>query len=564
MRVLDVSKPDREFTDRLNRIADQNDARFIEYIDSLSNKHADEMNWWMIPFVSRGRFLSSVYDEIMVLLTIIDFLEKDEEIETVITESYSLKCALRRYLDKCGRNVNILDLSGDKRPRFNRFLLGFYLAVAIELYHIIVVKIYTVRISNPIHEGFTLIDSDALASLFQDGDYKGRYFRGLFSYTRENILFCPELVKDNKQSYARLVKDAVESKTYRFILKEKYIKMTDFFKIIRYPFYCRSILRELYTYQGIDISDIITADTYYKRGAWGNSIRAHINYYFVKGLREHNANIKMLVGYYEGQMSQLLLFKAFNTFYSEKRSVGYVPYPLLSHCLHFIISTFQTKKQVAPKEITAIGSFYEQVIRRYNSEVTVTVMPSFTNIKPRVNSVFDDKPGNETIVLVILSYFVEECRSMLNMLNILGERFFGKTKMIIKNHPLNSAYNLSDYGLSGLELEYEFSSVLLSDMVGNADVAVAAASTTASLECLANGVPIVVVDSLGSISSNEYVKELGAGMCKIVYTEEELADAFREIKSISFEQRKKTTERIIEDCFCDLTKERIDELLREY
>ena len=491
--ILDLSNMSFENTKRLNEIFDMYSKSYTQFVDELSDIWGKELFWWVNQFSSRNIFLSAAYKKICMILLAIEMIKNGQEIKKIKVPDKEIEVVLKRYIKQKNYKIEIevkQSLNVDKFIFANGILSNF-INIAEQVRLRSVIRKQTKQEPLLPSDELILIETDVFSTCFSTGEYKARDFIDILNFTEEKIYFLPYLFLNNDMTIKELIRYMTESKQYKFIYRENYLKLIDYIKAAVFPFYCRKYCRSSKFFQGIDVTEIINTDiikSLYSR----NSLYGILNYYFIQRIRKKSIRVKSLIGWYEGQPSSLGLFMAFRQNYIDKNSVGYAAYPLDVRWIQLAPSYIQQKYKVVPQKIGVAAQIFEDVVKQFSNTVEAIIVPPF-----RMQGIYEEKVDiskkEQKSLLVALPYFPEAAYRILQLLNELKD-FLNKMqiKILLKNHPTKAMYTIKEYGCNELEIEYEFVSGDFNSIVQNADIVLTCTSTT-SYETTLAGKPVIII-----------------------------------------------------------------------
>ncbi|MCM1038212.1 MAG: hypothetical protein NC434_02735 [Ruminococcus sp.] len=491
--VLDLCNMSLNSTKRMNEIFDIYSKAYTQFVDELSDVWGKEVFWWVNQFSSRNIFLSAAYKQICITILAIEMIEKGQEIKKIKVPAKEIEITLKRYIKRKNYKIKIeVEHSHniDKYIFINGIIRNFInITEQVRLRNI--VRKQTKRESPLLSGESILIETDVFSTCFSTGEYKARDFADILNFTEEKIFFLPYLFLNSDMTIKELIRCMVESKQYKFIYRENYLKLFDYIKATVFPFYCRKYCKSAKVFQGIDVTEIVNADIMQSLHS-KNSLYGILNYYFIQRIKNKNIDIKSLIGWYEGQPSSLGLFMSFRQNYIDKNSVGYAAYPLDARWLQIAPSYMQQKYKVVPQKIGVAAQIFEKVVKQFSDTVKTIIVPSF-----RMQRIYEQKVNNGTRkqkrILVALPYFPETAYRILKVLSELKD-FLEKRqlKILLKNHPTKATYTLNDYGYNELEIEYEFINGDFDSIVQMVDVVLTCASTT-TYETVLSGKNVIII-----------------------------------------------------------------------
>ena len=517
MKLLDLQQLNIALTKQLNRIAEDNRTQYTEFVDACSQKHEKDLFWWVTPFACRHTYSSSSFQNVCKLLLAKEIIDKDKDLQEIVVENRAMKKALKKYISKTDRKIRLF-----VRKKSNtdaRLFYAFYIFLDVWYKEYRKYKVIRKLSKNQIYqfdEPIYLIDTPVLSSHLKGKEYTEAYFPDILEYTKENIYLCPTICFDNEMSLNELVFGLLHCTNYKFILKEMFWTKRDLLQCLRYPIknilYCRSKK----VYRDLDVTSIVNCDLI--KGLYcSNSIIGILNYYFIKNLLKTDISIKKLIGWYEGQPSSTGLFIGYQK-YSGKEAVGYAGCPMPENLINLYPSHLQGKSGISPKIIGIIGSYYSQMVTQYNRNQKFIILPALRHAGLYRDDSKIWKPEKE--ILIVLSYFMNSSKKLIRMINQVVTKEMGY-KIIFKNHPTRGHYTLQDYEETAGDYAYEFVTGDLISIIKGKSLVIAA-ETTAGLEILAQGVPLILCEDINKLTTYPMINDFLREVCKTVYCAEEL------------------------------------------
>lgn len=555
MKTLDLQNLDAELTRRMNQIAKDNQEKYTEFVDSCSKKYKNDLFWWLTPFASRNLYMSSSFQNFCKILLAKEIIDDDKELILIVVGDKAYKHVLRQYI--CRQKKDIKISVRKKKNKKKGFVYAIYIFMDIwrkefrnylKIRRLIKNQIY--RFDKPI----CLIDTYVLTSRIKDGHYRDRYFENILKYTNENVFFCPTVSFDDNTSLEQVIFELLHCTDYKFILKEVFLKKRDYFKCFLYLLKVIKFCNSNKKYGELNFTRIVNCDLIHGLRNL-NTMIGMLNYYFMKNLLNANIPIKKLVGWYEGQPSSIGLFAAYQKI-SGKEAVGYIGFPLFDILLFSVSpSALQSKMKMSPAVVGIIGSYYSTTVSQFNKNQKYEILPAFRNTN--LYSKFNGEVEKKKEILVVLSYFKPSSVNLILMINQIFTKEMGY-KLIFKNHPTNSAFTLSDYGVEAGNYEYGFVNGNLMDHVLGKSL-VLAADTSSGLEIMANGVPLILCEELNTITFRPMLKEVFDGICGIAYNVDELKTQIERLleKKYNKEDFKQYRQYILEKMFTDANEQTV-------
>lgn len=452
-KTLDLCNMSPDDTKLFNLYFEYNRKKYTEWIDAISCKWGEDIYWWATYFASRDILGSNTLQNICKVLLCINYIEKDDSIDCVKVDSHSVAKTLKLYYRSSKRKIIFIEENSNRMAfERERRIVSFFIYLFKEIRKFLVVRKTCLSERKSIAEEIVLIETDVFSSCFKTGEYCARDFANIMDFTKENVRFLPYMFINSKMSLEELIRYMRESKKYKFLFREDYLRFIDYLRTIRYPFECIRFENKKYFWDDIDVSSIVREDI--TKGINSlNSLYAMLNYSLMKRLHIKKMNVKKLIGWYEGQPSSLGIFKGFREFYEQEECVGYIGIPIDDNYLSISPSKGQVQYQAVPQYMSVIGESFINVPKQFNEKTDVFLAPTF-----RLKKVNCAVPENKKFsILVALPYAEEDAQYVLNLLyntkNLLHNE---NVNIYIKNHPTKAEWKLENYGLDAGGVGCEF------------------------------------------------------------------------------------------------------------
>lgn len=526
--VFDFNHLTIELTKRLNEIAEEKRASYMEFVDDCMKKsnRADTFGW-LSGFASRNS--SYVYTNVYKLLLLSELLGERNVDRVVVYDSFQKKAvqALCRQsgckVKICQTRKTIKDSALIREFQFFYVLAGKYR----ESRRIRrVIKPEGKKLRTP----FFLFDTYVLNSSFTESGYKDRYFTNILEYTKENILFSTILTNNLQESGTSFYTKIKEEKKYQFLVKESFLTLKDYIWMLRWRKVNESFLHGNYVFAGCDISALVRGDIL-QGFAYPNTIDGLIAYRFLKRIKEKGGTIKKAVLWYEGQPSSIGFVLGMRRFFPEVLVTGYVGLPLLENEICYYPSREQQKQKVLPYTFGVIGRGYTELIKKYNTGLKVEVYPAFRY--PSLWRKREEKEnGGQKSILLVLSYYVDISASLIRETLKALECTGGTSYQIyMKNHPVNARMSLKDYSVQ-TDREIFLVEGDLIEAVQGKDIVIATA-TTSGMEIISQGAKLILYTAAGELINNAIPETIGKDYYATAYSSEEIAECIHAFENVA-------------------------------
>jgi surface carbohydrate biosynthesis protein (TIGR04326 family) len=563
MEILDISNLSLKNIKILNSISNNIKRDFNALTEELLNSTDKSIDWLVNSTTSRNPYWSNLYLNICYLVLIKQLLKENRAIGKVIVPNVELKKVLIDYLKRNKISIKVIsnqslrkNIKNKTRPLYN-FLVNIYRFILMWMS-----RNKRRKESIPTDHEITLIDTFFLSSMFKNGKYSDRYYNGLLEYLtddeRRRIYFVPSiLIKTGFKKIMRIAEKSGE----KFLFKEDYLKLSDYFFALVSPFRIRRINFSKFKFKDFNIGPVLQSDFRCHIFASALSI---LNHRFFRRLKENKIRLGLVVDWFENQPIDHGFNKGIKDFYPKTYSIGYQGY-IISTDFNFYIqpTKYETENGIIPEAIAVVGKGLKKQIKRFDSTLNVITAPAF-----RFKSVWDlveaHKTSNKKIVLVALPIAIKESIEILKLvINAIKIGKYDDVEFQIKSHPVLDTNKLkSKFG--NLPNNFEFIEGNFKDCVVKAKIMIGNTSSTC-LETLAIGIPVIIIGSQSGLTQNPIPENVNKDIWRICYTPEELSNAINHFLSISEEERdilKKIGEEIRAMYFEPVTRESVRKFLR--
>ena len=172
------------------------------------------------------------------------------------------------------------------------------------------------------------------------------------------------------------------------------------------------------------------------------SIESHINFYFIKRMKEKNVKINIFLDWWENQSMDKAMSLAINTYYPNTNHIGYLGYAPRKMELQLSPTKLENEIKLIPKKIVVIGSYFINKIKFFDSSLNVITGPAFRY--SYLWNIIKKKPANNKTIdlLIALPILYDDSQ---NIIDLFFDYFHSKITNInlikniyIKPHPVNS------------------------------------------------------------------------------------------------------------------------------
>ncbi len=466
--------------------------------------------------------MSDALKNICIAILGIEQIKADCRIRFVYCPSKEIAETIKNHFQSSGRSICVKLKNSAENISISELLVEYikYINKRIEEHREIrkVLEEKEIKLLDR-KEHIVLIDTYIKASEVDCGSYEEKYFKNILDYTDRKLFFMPQIVVNKRASTATVVRKIVRSSRYRYIFKEQFLKIQDYFKLFLFPLFCAAFCLPKKHFNNIDVTPIVNGDLF--NGILSsNSAEGMLKYWAVKRMKKRGIEIERLIGWYEGQPSSNGLFMGYRRAYPKGKSIGYVGYPIDSKNINVAPDRMQMNHKAAPQEIAVIAECFKQIPKQFIPDIKVMIAPAL-RLQGDYQCI-NRKKNDRKNILIALAYDKTASANILKWIKKM-EQYFNDSSLsvIIKNHPCNAGMTLKQYGVQELKCRYKFIGGSFNDAVTESDFVISTQST-AGYETALYGKPVIFLNFPGELSMNYMPKEWEGVRYDVVYNIEEL------------------------------------------
>ena len=330
MSILDLHHLQPEDLRTLNEISQQIKRKFSDVIDSLSQRYGNNLDWQVSSISSRDINMSSLFLNCCYLIFVKKMLFDREEIKEITVYSKAFKTVLDKYLSEKQIDVKV-NCVESRIGRYKARLLNIT-RVGYSLFDFIIrYCVFRLGRKAVYARPVTLIDTFFLNTSIVNGEYRDRYFGKMLDYLNSDekqfIYYVPTFI--GVRNYWK-VKADINKCSSKFLLKEDFLKPSDYIFAITHAFRIKKIALCKVFFSDFDITPLIGEEIKVNSGN-RSSIFGILNYCFVKRLQEAQVNVDLFINWFENQAVDRGLNRGFRTFFPDVPSVGYLGSPYFTN-----------------------------------------------------------------------------------------------------------------------------------------------------------------------------------------------------------------------------------------
>jgi len=547
------------------------------YFDSLPKDPVPPLSWWISILSSRNPDANPFVRFLMRLLLFRDLVLR-REIDGVVVNSYAeaevLQTFLKRenrleikvYLKQKGRNK-------DYRPLFYHKIRGLAGGVfeIIKYFSIVwdeLIKFrrwkkadHAIRQHVP-EEEITLLETYIGPFSFRDGNYRDTYYQGIMDCLDENqkrnTFYLPTFYNLNDPGPAL---KGLKASRVNFIIRERLLSYRDFAKAACFPFQFKRLRLENPEFLGFDPGPVLQKEK--RRAAYHRcSIQSTIHFCFFRQLKRKGYRLEKYIDWFENQWFDRSANLAVHTFFPNVKSIGYAGYAPGSMELNVRPHSSEVLVGVLPDVLGVIGHGFEDYFKEYAPELEVFTAPAF-RFRYLFESIHEPiKTNSDFCISIALPYYEDQAMMLLLAIREIIDIFRGDERSIrfcIKLHP---AVPVTRKLISEIE---GMGAVLTEDpfeiLIRQTNLLICTASS-ASMEALAMGVPVIEVAGLREGSSTNIPKKIPSEIHTICYNVRQTVNAILSFYSARNHDYSEVARTVRETYFCPVTKATVQNFIQ--
>lgn len=516
----------------LDKVCTTTRSEYASFINSISKDYADSadsadnIDWWVTPFACRNTYVSDTFLNCCKLDFVKALLDEGSEIEQIIVSSKGMQDALTRVI--AGRESIDIKLERSLADRISGILKPIKNILA-TFYHLTFqffwAKIYTKRHTSTDKQDIILIDTFLYEDSVTNDGIKDRHYPDMESYLQEQervrIKYLPTFYKI--RNYGKIIK-AVRRASGKYILKEDYLGINDYFYALMHPFRMRTFRSRNYQYRKIDITSLVYEDLYANQWLY-SSIEALLKFRLARRMAEGGIDISCYVDWYENQEIDHGLNAGMRKYFPDAKSVGYQGYHAAKNYLSMFPIEQEYKSKVIPHELMVIGKGLIEEPKEFCQDILVTTAPALRQM--HIHEKIPEREIEEKYtILVALPAVQTDYLRIINLLKDINQQAairnylqLNNVQFLLKPHP-----SITGRALYDMHEMLEHSGIRLTDRslyehLGSSNLFISTASGTC-LEALGRNIPVIIIGSDRGLTYNPIPVDAPETMWRICFTED--------------------------------------------
>jgi len=489
---------DSRVADRYDSICREYRREFVELVAALSAYNTENIDWWVSAPASRNEVLSRLFRDFTHLRLVQALTRSGELPDELAVDSSGLKSVLERLLDNGGEGPQRCRVVYSERTsarlvkRLRRSLSPWRSVGRI------LVEWLAIRAAAPRPLEFlrddrarVLIDTFALS----DDPSADRYYTGLEGFldanTRQRVWFAPQFMGLGIPALVRAARNFSRSERH-FVLKETLLGLKDIAWCCGFAFRRRRIDLSGARFKGLDLSRIVAADLKESAG-FRCALRGLVNYRFIGNLSRRGVRLSRAIDWFENHPMDRGWNAAVNQYYGPDIAFGYQGFfPALAAARP---TEAEYEAAAVPHEVIMMGAAFEADTREFCQDIRVTTGPAFRYASLRQAHDEASDVDNKA-VLVALPYYDD---AVTKMCTVVADLSGSKTdyRFYVKPHPAASIAIPERFLARSPNVELV--SEPLHEYFPRVSAVVCGGESTASLEAMACGKPVLLIGEHGAL-----------------------------------------------------------------
>ena len=436
-----------EFKALFDEIIDHNVINYNNIIDDINYQNIKNNDWHFSLPSSRNTLISDNYLHYCYLILIKNILDSSKKIEFILVDSDILQILIKENFD-----IQIINSNKKKgliykvKENINLFIYIFY-QILFRYYQFFLIKIFFKNNINNLNN-ISLIET----FIIPDFITKDRYFGDLSDYIlgndSSNFYYLPTFVYIKSVKLFKILKKLYKNHKIKYLFKDSLLNYSDILKSILSCLRVRKIkINVNCKIYNFDISKLILYDLHSLRSV-NISIESHINYYFIKRMKEKNIKINFFLDWWENQSMDKAMSLAINTYYPNTNHIGYLGYAPRKMELQLSPTKLENKIKLIPKKIVVIGKYFINKIQFFDSNLNVEVGPAFRY--SYLWNIIKKEPArdNSIDILIALPILDDDSKYIIDLfIDLLNSKYLNTNlikSIYVKPHPANNQF-ISNY-----------------------------------------------------------------------------------------------------------------------
>lgn len=547
-----------------NSIAFEVRRSFTAFIESVSESHIGNLDWFLCGPASRNIFTSPLFTYCCGLAFLQSLIDQHVSVDEIVTDSPALRKIIRNWLKS--RNLSIpVRLKGSifcrlKEPCTILYRLFGYLYV--HLWTFIQAR-RTLSLQKPLPEKpLTIIDTFVMQGFIE----KERYYTGMLDYLKddekETFYFVPTFYRIGPAKINKVLKRLRTCKK-NILLKEDWLRVSDYFFAFGYAGRVRKLKIRRAVFNGCDLAGLIQEEIRSYR--WlGNTMIGFLNFRFAQRLKEAGVSLRLVINWFENQIVDKGWNAGFNLHFPETPTVGYQGFITTPYYLCALPTVNEKKSGLLPQKISVIGKGLIKAKQEFCPGLSVNVAPAlrYSHLFAQNEAEILSKKSKTFTVLVALPFSLYEAKNILEMIRTSSSKLPEDVNLLIKKHPTTALEQIQDIDCFDKK-RMEFVEGPFDEILKTSDLLISSISSVC-LEALAKGIPVAAIGNQKGLTLNPIPKTIHSDIWSLCNCAEDLLGSIqfyyvRDQETVLRHRRE--GERIRDDFFAPVTEKAVRNFL---
>jgi hypothetical protein len=517
-----------------NRVAERVRHRYSAYIDRLNVQQTDNIDWWVTSLASRNTIAGTAFLNVSYLFYAAELIQAGT-ITRIICQSKGLKEALELLIRDFGQHVPVVRYEGVvnrvRRSLVANILRSLRFAWSSVERRIAAARTARKAVKTSFSSPINLIDVFVGESSFANGEFRDRYYGSLAKLTPEmEWVYLPFLYNIGS---ARRIFNLMRNANVSFVIKEDYLRLSDYLWALGHLFRRRRIKIESERFDGLDVSAILREELNCQSTT--NAMLALLEYRLPRRLKESGIDVQLLLDWFENQDIDKGLNAGFSRYSPATRRIGYQGFVVTPFYLCAYPTEQELKAGVIPQQVAVIGSELVAPAAAQCTDLAVVVAPAF-RFSGLWDSVERKSHAGTCSILVVLPIMADEVRCLLSVLRPALENLRTAIPVSVKPHPTMSGETV-DKLLSSIRGKVRVVGGDFNACLAAADFVISSGTSSGCLETVAHGMPVIITGSLTGITHNPIPLDVTQDLWRVCYSWRELVEGIESFAAMGSEKR---------------------------
>lgn len=506
---------------------------YLCWIDEISKKYKFNIYWWSLAHVNKNNYLNKTY-HLFVLLETIKDLKNSKKFNTIVIDE-----ALKKNILKINFKFKKKIVTFKKKDiSFNYFQITKFFFFNFLL--ILFFKFFSKK--KFYRNNLTLVDCFIYDYNYPEFGFIENIKKNV--KIKENFFFVPTFAYIGYLKRFFLTAKLFKKKNYLF--REQFLNIKDLFEIIKIIKYAKSFKDQVDKINNWDFSKIIFREMK-NFSQFESIIFSVLNFKFVGNLKNENIDVYKSINYFENQNLDKGWNLGFNTYYKNRKNIGYQAFNYLPESFNISPSEEEFQQNICPKKIITKGKGFAKIIGENCKKIAFLTGPSFKSFDKKKFSL-----KKKIDYLFLLTGVPNEDKKIVDQI-LLFQKKNKKQTIGIKPHPITKLSNHYDKKLK--EINVKIFKGDISKSLQLSKTVICTGLTTSLIEALIYNCTIIM--NSNSIFDKFFFKKLNIPRKAYLFT-----DNINQKKNLNLNPLKSFEKsKIIDNYFSNLSRKNIKNLI---